>query len=226
MRYAISRTGVRRVAVIAAYIDGFNLYYGMKRKYDRRYLWLDVVGLVRRLRPEDEVVTVKYFTTIVRGEPIASANQINYVDALKVHSGPVLEVHAGWFRRRKLAPCKECGQHWQCGCPRRPRSYEEMETDVALAAAMVEDAARGLADVALLVSADSDFAPAVAAVKRINPDLPVILAMPPGNLQPHKRFDDVGFFSINETALRQSQLPEQIYDSVNRRSRRRPEKWI
>lgn len=59
------------MSAVAAYIDGFNLYYGMKRKYDRRYLWLDVPGLVRRLRPNDDIVTVRYFTTIVRGEPAA-----------------------------------------------------------------------------------------------------------------------------------------------------------
>lgn len=57
------------MGTVAAYIDGFNLYYGMKSKYERRYLWLDLVELVRHLRPKDEVVRVRYFTTIVRGEP-------------------------------------------------------------------------------------------------------------------------------------------------------------
>ena len=28
---------------VAAYIDGFNLYYGMKSRFGRRYMWLDVV---------------------------------------------------------------------------------------------------------------------------------------------------------------------------------------
>jgi hypothetical protein len=53
----------------------------------------------------------------------------------------------------------------------------------------------------------------------------VILAMPPGNPKPHKRFVDVGYFSINETALRRSQLPEKVYDPVLRTERRRPDKW-
>ena len=214
------------MGTVAAYVDGFNLYYGMKSKFARRYLWLDLVKLVRHLRPNDEVVQVRYFTTIVRGEPAASANQINYVDALRAHSGDLLDVQIGWFRRRSLAPCRVCGEHWQCHCPRRSRTLEEKETDVALAVAMVEDATVGLADLTLLISADSDFAPAVAAIKRVRPGHPVILAMPSGNLQPHKRFADVGFFSINETALRHSQLPEQVYDPINKKHRRRPEKWI
>ncbi len=67
------------MGTVAAYIDGFNLYYGMKNKYGRKYLWLDLVKLAGHLRPEDEVVQVRYFTTIVRGEPEAAANQIHYV---------------------------------------------------------------------------------------------------------------------------------------------------
>jgi hypothetical protein len=152
------------MAKVAAYIDGFNLYYGMKTKFARRYLWLDVVDLVHRLRPDDEVVAV--------------------------------------------------------------RSYEEKETDVALASAMVADAALGVAEVTLLVSADSDFAPAIRAVKQVRPEQQAILALPPGNPKPHKRFMDLGYFSINETALRRSQLPEVIRDPRTRAERRRPLKWI
>ena len=40
---------------VAAYIDGFNLYYGMKSRYGRAYMWLDVVELVRQLRPGNDV---------------------------------------------------------------------------------------------------------------------------------------------------------------------------
>lgn len=112
-----------------------------------------------------------------------------------------------------------------CDCPRRYRSYEEKETDVALAAAMVEDAAATRGDVTLLVSADSDFVPAVAGVKRIAPTRPVLLAMPPGNLRPHKRFNNVGHFNINETALRRSQLPEHVTDPATGRVLSRPKKW-
>ncbi|MDX6235195.1 MAG: hypothetical protein QOG10_10 [Kribbellaceae bacterium] len=106
------------------------------------------------------------------------------------------------------------------------RSFEEKETDVALAAAMVADVAIGLADLTLLISADSDFAPAIKAVKRVRPEQQVIMAMPPGNAKPHKRFADLGSFSINETALRRSQLPETVYDPTISAARRRPEKWI
>lgn len=213
------------MATVAAYIDGFNLYHGIKAKYGRRYLWLDLVALVEQLRPGDDLVVVRYFTAVVKGEPTAAANQIDYIDALEAHCGPVLDVRRGWFKKRTIAPCKQCGDHWLCSCPRRYRGFEEKETDVALGVTIVEDVACKLADLTLLVSADSDFAPAVAAVKRIDPSHPVLMAMPPGNLQPHKRFTDVGYFNINETALRRSQLPETVTDRTGV-ARSRSAKWV
>lgn len=214
------------MATVTAYVDGFNLYYGIKSKFGRRYLWLDVVELVRRLRPADHIAVVRYFTAVVKGEPAAAANQIEYIDALQAHCGPVLDVQRGWFKPRTIGPCKICGQHFECACPRRFRSFEEKETDVALGASMVEDAAAGLGDISLLVSADSDFAPAVRSIKRLDPQRPVLLAMPPGNLRPHKRFSNVGHFNINETALRHAQLPPAVNDPGTGRQRSRPTKWI
>jgi hypothetical protein len=169
---------------------------------------------------------VRYFTAVVKGEPAAAANQIEYLEALQAHCGPTLDVQRGGFKPRSIGPCRLCGQHYECGCPRRFRSYEEKETDVGLGAAMVEDAAAGHGDLTLLVSADSDFAPAVRSIKRLSPMRPVLLAMPPGNLRPHKRFAGVGHFNINETALRHSQLPTAVSDPATVRTRTRRAKWV
>lgn len=37
---------------LIVYVDGFNLYHGMKAKFGRRLLWLDLVTLSTRLRPK------------------------------------------------------------------------------------------------------------------------------------------------------------------------------
>ena len=95
-----------------------------------------------------------------------------------------------------------------------------------MGAALVEDAALGIADVAVLVTADSDFVPAVASAKRVSQGLSLILAMPPGNAKPNKRFRNVGYFSINETALRRAQLPQEVKDPVDGTVYQRPEKWM
>ena len=55
---------------VAAYIDGFNLYYGLRSKGWRRYYWLDLHQMVERLlRPGQKLMAVRYFTTRVVAEP-------------------------------------------------------------------------------------------------------------------------------------------------------------
>ena len=160
------------MASVSAYIDGFNLYFGMKNKYGRKHMWLDVVELVRHIRPKDDVVVVRYFTAIVKNEPAAAQNQLDYIEAMKAHSGGLLDVRIGRFKDRTIKPCRRCGQPYQCTCPRQYRSYEEKETDVALGAMMVADAARGIGETTLLISADTDLVPALAAVRARRPQPP------------------------------------------------------
>jgi hypothetical protein len=63
------------VANVIGYIDGFNLYYGLRDRYQDRYQWLDLVKLVERLRPLDSVIAVRYFTALVRDDPHAERRQ-------------------------------------------------------------------------------------------------------------------------------------------------------
>ena len=51
---------------VIAYIDGFNLYYGMREKGWQRYYWLNIQALVQGLLREDQkLAVVKYFTALV-----------------------------------------------------------------------------------------------------------------------------------------------------------------
>ncbi|MGH3157869.1 MAG: hypothetical protein ACRDNF_15010 [Streptosporangiaceae bacterium] len=76
-------------------MDGFNLYHGLHDRYRRRYLWLDLEHLVRRLRPSDRMVAVRYFTVLVQDDASALARQRTYLDALRAHSGACVEVVLG-----------------------------------------------------------------------------------------------------------------------------------
>jgi hypothetical protein len=78
------------VATVIGYVDGFNLYHGLRDKYRRRYLWLDLAHLVRRLRPRDEILAVRYFTALVRDDPPALARQRDYLNALSARSSTIL----------------------------------------------------------------------------------------------------------------------------------------
>jgi hypothetical protein len=63
--------------------------------------------------------------------------------------------------------------------PRTLQHVEEKEFDVSLAVQLVEDAAGGVFDQALIVSGDSDMAPAVHAVRRLRPDARLVALFPP-----------------------------------------------
>ncbi|MFY1599511.1 NYN domain-containing protein [Micromonospora sp. WMMD737] len=217
------------MGTVAAYIDGFNLYYGMKNKYGRKHMWLDVVELVRQLRPKDTVAAVHYFSAIVKNEPAAAQNQTDYIEAMKLRNGAVLNVHLGRFKDRTIKDCRRCGQSYTCNCGRAYRSYEEKGTDVALGAMMVADAALRIADTTVLVSADTDLAPALATVRKVNPAQRIYLAMPPGNTRASSHLTsigDLGQFFIREGALRDAQLPNLVADPATGRSYNRPAKWI
>ena len=115
------------MATVIAYVDGFNLYHGLRDRYHRRYLWLDLEHLVQRLRPNDQIVAVRYFTALVRDDPAALARQRTYLDALSSHTGTI-EIVLGRYQAKHLT-CRQCGSVWT--------SYEEKETDVNVAVSIV-----------------------------------------------------------------------------------------
>jgi uncharacterized LabA/DUF88 family protein len=198
---------------VATYIDGFNLYYGI-REGGRRYLWLDLERLARSLlKPHQQLVAVRYFTAPRRDDPPASQRQQLYWNALAAHSN-LLEIRKGRFQRQT----KRC---YSCGSVRI--EYEEKESDVALGAAMVADGAREIFDTAMILSADSDMVAAIQELKGLRPGIRVIAALPP-----NRRSGDLtracdGSFQISETKIRQAQLPKTVW--VDGHPIARPDHW-
>jgi len=198
---------------VATYIDGFNLYHGI-REGGRRHLWLDLEGLVRSLlKPGQRLVAVRYFTAPVRNDPRALSRQQVYWNALGAHS-TLLEVRLGRFQQ-KSKRCLSCGSSWF--------EYEEKESDVALGAALVADGAMELFDTAMIVSADSDMASAIRELKSLRPAARVIAAFPPNrNSSELKRACDA-FIRIGAAKIRQAQLPETV--PAGDHSIARPDHW-
>ena len=149
---------MRVMTEVLAYIDGFNLYHGLRAKHGRRYLWLDLEMLVRGLLRQGQVLSgVKYFTASVRNDPPALARQNAYIGALRTATS--VEVVRGRFQEKRVS-CRSCRTTWT--------TYAEKETDVNIAVTLVEDSALQRYDTALVVSADSDLCPAVRSAKRLH----------------------------------------------------------
>lgn len=189
------------VRQVVAYIDGFNLYHGLKDKHGRKYLWLDLELLVNRLLLPDQVFNrARYFTASVRNDTKAEFRQRTYLNALAAHCKYVTTVE-GRFQEKEMG-CHKCGARW--------RSYEEKETDISIAIAMIEDAVKGDFDVALVISADSDLVPAIKAVKRLRPSATVVCVFPPKRRSDELRRAADAAFPLGEGIIRKSLLPETV----------------
>lgn len=178
-------------------IDGFNLYNGIKELSGRRDLWLDVEALASGLlKPGQELSRVRYFSAWVRNAPSSLQRQQAYVGALGAFT--TTEVVMGRFQEKKLV-CY--------GCQKRRTTYEEKETDVHLGVSLVEIAALKAASVVLLVSADSDFCPAVEVAKRLDPQLRIVNICPPRRHSGALERACHGHFHLGQATIRAAQLP-------------------
>lgn len=198
---------------VAAYIDGFNLYFGIRQE-GRRHLWLDLEQLVQRLlKPHQQLVAVRYFTARVRNDPPAEQRQQTYLNALDAHSA-MLEIRQGRFQQKSKI-CYSCNSSWY--------EYEEKETDVSLSVSLLEDGVNGLYDTALLVSADGDMSPAIRALRRLVPYVRVIAALPPNRRSQGLQAICDATIPIGMAKIRQSQLPETVIAGT--RLLTRPSHW-
>ena len=127
------------------YVDGFNLYFGL-RSYGGRYKWLDLRLLAERLCQDGEVVgTVIYCTARISGKDKTKIRRQNvYLEALRERGVTIV------FGKFKARPhnCPSCGHRY--------KKPEEKESDVNLASLLLRDAAAGQAKTVAIVSADSD----------------------------------------------------------------------
>lgn len=199
---------------VVAYIDGFNLYHGLRTKRWKRYYWLDLVGLARSLlRDGQKLIAVHYFTAHVRDDEEAQRRQDTYLQALATL--PDLEIHYGRFQETtyRCSKCRETGVR-----------FTEKHTDVAIAVHLLQDAYEDRFDVAIVVSADSDLVPALEAVRKRFPLKRIVVAQPPNRHSNHLTSVASASFTIGKTKLRQNQLPDCVVGAEGR-TLRRPETW-
>jgi hypothetical protein len=196
-------------------VDGFNLFYGLKTTFGRRYHWLDLETLANGLMTADQsLVAVKYFTARVRNDPPAQLRQDNYLQALGAQCASV-EVVEGRFQQKRMQ-CRSCLTRWN--------TYEEKESDVSLAVALVEDTATNRYDTALLISADSDLCPAVQSARRLAPAKRILAALPPNRRSPVLERTVDAVLHIDRAMLNQAQLPAEVQTSTGIK-RVRPPHW-
>jgi uncharacterized LabA/DUF88 family protein len=200
---------------VISYIDGFNLYFGLREQGWRKYMWLDLTKLSASvLLPNCELLHTKYFTSRIRGNIGKAERQSAFLDAMQ--SLPQLTIYYGRFQPDPKQ-CQKCGHY----------AYhpQEKKTDVNIATQLMCDAFHDCFDTALIISGDADLVPPVEAVKNLFPKKRIVIAFPPRRHSSELAGTAHSALSIYETKLRQSRLPETIV-LPNGLSITRPAKWV
>ena len=188
---------------VMVYVDGFNLYFGMRSKSWRKYYWLDLIALATSLlKPGQHLQGVHYFTSRIRsnGRNVGDMQrQTTYLEALGTL--PTLKTHFGHYLE-KPRKCRSCGAQWM--------DYEEKMTDVNIAVQLLADAFDDQFDTALLISGDSDLTTPVRKLRTQFPTKRLIVVFPPDRHSFELGQAANATFTVGEAKLRQSQLPAQV----------------
>jgi hypothetical protein len=185
---------------IIAYVDGYNLYYGLREKGWKRFYWLNIQAMVKHLlRPGQALVATKYFTTIIKQPEDRRRRQAVFLDALGALGD--FQIYYGHFLANEVR-CHKCGHTHQ--------AFHEKMTDVNISVELMTDAFQDQFDVALLVSADSDLVGPVRTVHRLFSSKRVVVAFPPGRSSKALQQAADAQIYVARTVLAKSVFPDQV----------------
>ncbi len=185
---------------VVAYIDGFNLYYGLREKGWQRFYWLNVDAMVQHsLRSEQTLIDIKYFTSIVKHPDDRRRRQAVFLDALRTLAD--ISIYFGHFLS-DIVVCRNCGHTYE--------TYHEKMTDVNISVELLSDAYQNRFDAALLVTADSDLVGPIREVRRLFPQKRVVVAFPPARASKALMQVASGYIHIGRATLAESQFPDEI----------------
>jgi uncharacterized LabA/DUF88 family protein len=188
---------------VVAFVDGFNLYHAIDELRTAHLKWLDLWKLCQRFARENfQLQSVLYFSAFATWRPDAYKRHRAYVAALEHHR---VEPIMGHFKQKDRR-CHQCGARWV--------AHEEKETDVNIALHLLNHAYKNSFDCALLISNDSDLAPAVRMLKAEFPGKWVRILTPPNKRTSKELVQAAGGFqhvrSIKQSHIADALLPASI----------------
>lgn len=184
---------------VVVYVDGFNLYFGMREAGFDKCRWLNLRLLVENfLKSNQELVEIKYFTSRVNNDPGKQKRQSTYIDALE---STALKIFYGNYQNGKIE-CKRCGNVWQV--------YKEKMTDVNIATEMMIDAFQNKYDMAMLISGDNDLVPPIKSIHQNFPTKRVFVAFPPARFSSSLAIVAKGSLIIGRKKLVDSQFGDEV----------------
>lgn len=159
-------------------VDGFNVYHSAKEARadlpGGSTLWLDLHSLLSSyisIFGRDAVLTdIYYFSALAKHidskRPGTTRKHQNYIDCLKSTG---VKIRLGRFKYKTV---------WCRNCKTNNVHYEEKETDVALSLKIMELFHLDECDTVVLVTGDTDLAPAVRMAASVYPAKTICFAFP------------------------------------------------
>lgn len=156
-------------------IDGFNLYHSIvdiaKYHDGLNVRWLNIFSMCKSylhlIGKEATIESIYYFSALAYhlNDPDIITRHETYIKCLR-ETGIIDKL--GRFKP-KIIRCSHGGKITR---------YEEKETDVAIASKMFEVFSKDECDCAVLITGDTDLAPAVKTAKHLFPNKYIIFAFP------------------------------------------------
>ena len=159
------------------YVDGFNLYYGLRRLKGidadwQKFYWIDFVKLFEHFVGDNQVLQKVYYFTAPPLKISKSNRQSRLLEANKLLGEGRFEVVKGMFyEKQTICPY----------CKLLITSPIEKRTDVNIAVQMMGDCSLNKVDTLVLVCADSDLIPPLQFIMQHHPDKKIKVYFPPDN---------------------------------------------
>jgi 6-hydroxy-3-succinoylpyridine 3-monooxygenase len=183
---------------------------------------------------------VKYFTATIMEKAAKAADSVSsqmiYHSALRAHLGSQIEVIKGYYSLTAVTQRsvdQSDPRRWPRDCQKvLVWKLEEKQTDVNIALQLYDDAIQGSVDQVVVVSNDTDIAPALQLIRK-RTDVVIGLVVPAPNprergvlRQPNTDLSGVAHWTrgfIDEQDLRAAQLPRSV--EGKRKAITKPESW-
>jgi hypothetical protein len=206
-------------------VDGFNLYHSIREARRRAGVdcrWLDIRSLcesmLHTIGGGAEVAQIDYFSALAHhlesSRPGTVTRHERYIEALRATG---VMPHLGIFKPKDI-------RYHSRPCEVLLRRHEEKETDVAIAATIVEAASQGDCEALMVVSGDTDLLPAFKTARRLRPGLRLFCLFPPYRANRAFRSHVDADFKISPKQLPEHLLPNPVL-AADGRAIAKPAGW-
>jgi uncharacterized LabA/DUF88 family protein len=195
---------------VSFFVDGFNLYHSIRAAEKllpgSQLKWLNLQALCQSFLPllgrEARLAEIHYFSAYADHLRTTNREKVSRHEAfVRALTATGVKVHLSKFSKKQV---------WSHDTDNWVNAYEEKETDVAIACAVLGDALEDKLDIAVVISGDSDFIPLAQtfAERAPNKDLRFALPFARGTKRLRQLCPDS--FSISKESYQRHQFPDRV----------------